>query len=41
MAFRVQSIPMILGIVGGEVREQNVGFRGEQPLRQMFDALTK
>jgi thioredoxin 1 len=40
-AFRVQSIPTIMGVVGGEVREQSVGFRGEQPLRVMFDALTK
>ena len=36
-AFRVQSIPMILLIHQGEVKDQQIGFRGEQPLRQMID----
>ncbi len=38
-AFGVRSIPMIVGLVGGDVRDNSVGFRGEQPLREMFDKL--
>jgi thioredoxin 1 len=38
-AYRVQSIPTILGITGGEVQEKSIGFRGEAPLRQMFETL--
>lgn len=38
-AFRVQSIPTIIGMQGSEVKDMQVGFRGEQPLRQMFDKL--
>lgn len=38
-AFRVQSIPTIIGMQGNEVKDMQVGFRGEQPLRQMFDKL--
>lgn len=38
-AFNVRSIPMIVGLVGGDVRDNSVGFRGEQPLRQMFEKL--
>lgn len=39
-AFRVQSIPTIIGLVSGEVKDLQVGFRGEAPLRKMFDSLT-
>lgn len=38
-AFRVQSIPTIIGLVGGEIKDLQVGFRGEAVLRKMFDAL--
>lgn len=38
-AFRVQSIPTIIGLDKGEVKDMQIGFRGEQPLRQMFDKL--
>lgn len=38
-AFRVRSIPTIIGLVDGDVKDNSVGFRGEQPLRQMFDKL--
>ena len=38
-AFQVRSIPMIVGLVDGDVRDNSVGFRGEQPLREMFDKL--
>jgi thioredoxin 1 len=39
-AFRVRSIPTIIGLVGGEVQDNSVGFRGEQPLREMFEKLS-
>lgn len=38
-AFGVRSIPMIVGLVNGDVRDNTVGFRGEQPLREMFERL--
>lgn len=38
-AFRVQSIPMIVAVKGGEVQDVAVGFRGEGPIRQMFEKL--
>ncbi len=40
-AFSVRSIPMIVGLVEGDVRENSVGFRGERPLREMFERLAK
>lgn len=39
-AFRVRSIPTIVGVIDGEVQDNSVGFRGEQPLREMFDKLS-
>lgn len=39
-AFRVQSIPVVIGMVDGEVKDMQVGFRGEAPLRKMFDGLS-
>lgn len=38
-AFRVRSIPAIMGLVDGDVKDSSVGFRGEQPLREMIDKL--
>ncbi len=38
-AFRVQSIPMVIVLDKGSVKDQQVGFRGETPLRQMFESL--
>lgn len=39
-AFNVQSIPMVVAMKGRDVQEVEVGFRGEAPLRQMFEKLT-
>ena len=39
-AFRVRSIPTVVGVIDGEVKDNSVGFRGEQPLREMFDKLS-
>ena len=39
-AFNVQSIPMVVAMVGRDVQEVSMGFRGEAPLRQMFEKLT-
>ena len=38
-AFRVRSIPMIVALKGGDVQDSSMGFRGEGPLREMFDKL--
>ena len=35
-AFRVQSIPTIIVMKDGDVTDTSVGFRGEAPLRTMF-----
>lgn len=39
-AFNVQSIPMVVAMRGRDVQEVSMGFRGEAPLRQMFEKLT-
>lgn len=39
-AFNVQSIPMVVAMKGRDVQDVSVGFRGEAPLRQMFEKLT-
>ncbi len=39
-AFNVQSIPMVVAMRGRDVESVEVGFRGEAPLRAMFDALS-
>ena len=38
-AFNVQSIPMVVAMRGRDVQEVSVGFRGEAPLRAMFEKL--
>ncbi len=38
-AFNVQSIPMVVAMKGRDVQEVSMGFRGEGPLRQMFEKL--
>lgn len=38
-AFNVQSIPMVVAMRGRDVADVSVGFRGEAPLRQMFEKL--
>ena len=37
-AFRVTSIPTIVAVKSGEVTDTSVGFRGEAPLRALFEA---
>ncbi len=39
-AFNVQSIPMVVAMRGRDVQDVSMGFRGEAPLRQMFEKLT-
>lgn len=39
-AFRVQSIPMVVGLKGRDVQDVLVGMQGEAPLRRMFDKLS-
>ena len=39
-AFNVQSIPMVVAMRGRDVEDVSVGFRGEQPLREMFEKLS-
>lgn len=39
--FGVRSIPAVYGMVGSDVRDKSVGFRGEQPLREMIEKLTQ
>lgn len=39
-AFNVQSIPMVVAMRGRDVQEVSMGFRGEAPLRQLFEKLT-
>lgn len=36
-AFNVQSIPMLVTMKGRDVQDVAVGFRGEGPVRQMFE----
>lgn len=36
-AFRVTSIPTIVAVKSGEVTDTSVGFRGEGPLRALFE----
>ena len=38
-SFRVTSIPTIISLKGGEVQDTSVGFRGETPLRKLFETL--
>jgi len=38
-SFRVTSIPTIISVSGGEVQDTSVGFRGETPLRKLFETL--
>lgn len=38
-AFQVQSIPMVVAMKGRDVQEVSVGFRGEAPLRAMFEKM--
>lgn len=40
-AFNVHSIPMVVAMRGRDVQEVSMGFRGEAPLRQMFEKLTR
>jgi len=39
-AFNVQSIPMVVAMKGRDVQEVSIGFRGEQPLRDLFEKVT-
>ena len=39
-AFNVQSIPMVVAMKGRDVEDVAIGFRGEGPLREMFEKLT-
>lgn len=39
-AFNVQSIPMVVAMKGRDVQEVSIGFRGEQPLRELFEKIT-
>jgi len=39
-AFNVQSIPMVVAMRGRDVQEVSMGFRGEKPLREMFEKLS-
>lgn len=39
-AFNVQSIPMVVAMKGRDVQDVSVGFRGEQPLRELFEKLS-
>lgn len=39
-AFQVSGIPTIVGIKGGRIAAQQVGFQGQAALEQMFDQLT-
>lgn len=36
-AFNVQSIPMVITMKGRDVQDVTVGFRGESPIREMFE----
>lgn len=36
-SFRVQSIPMVVALEGEEVKDQMIGFSGEEPLRKLFE----
>lgn len=36
-AFGVQSIPMIVALKGEDVTDREIGFRGEQSVRRMFE----
>lgn len=36
-SFRVQSIPMVVALEGEEVKDQMIGFSGEEPLRDLFE----
>lgn len=38
-AFNVRSVPTVLALVGGNIKDSSVGFRGELALREMFDKL--
>ena len=39
-AFNVQSIPLVVAMKGRDVQEVSIGFRGEQPLRDLFEKIT-
>ncbi|PIE20143.1 MAG: thioredoxin [Proteobacteria bacterium] len=39
-AYGIRGIPTVLGFSGGEVQQQQVGFRGAQGLERMFEDLT-
>lgn len=38
-AFNARSIPLVVGMKGDEVQDSVMGFRGEPPLRELFDKL--
>lgn len=38
-AFNARSIPLVVGMKGDEVEEAVMGFRGEPPLRELFEKL--
>lgn len=38
-AFNVQSIPMVIAMRGRDVQEVSMGFRGEGPVRALFEKL--
>ena len=40
-AFNVQSIPMVVAMRGRDVEDVTIGFKGERPLREMFEKLTQ
>ncbi len=37
--FNARSIPLVVGLIDGEPQEAVRGFRGEPPLRKLFDKL--
>ena len=38
-AFPARSIPMVVGMKGDEVQDVVMGFRGEPPIRELFEKL--
>lgn len=40
-AFQARSIPMVVGMKGEDVEDVVMGFRGEPPLRELFDKLVE
>ncbi len=40
-AFNARSIPLVVGMRGDEVEDVVMGFRGEPPLRELFEKMAK